>query len=206
MRPRCRWVIDKTRRMEPYRLKVALVENTRVDGKVKQELVATLGSIDATWLDSFWAAVGDDELARFRVPDWRHQSLKARRAFWQDVLARMGKIGDNRLTQDQRKAIRREIHKVVPWVMEHERTELELAEAKREFKAAQKSQANTQAMVVANDKLIASTQAKRETLQKLSAFEAEQVLHAGLRVAKLDEELAKLRAPSHSSLTVGGGQ
>jgi hypothetical protein len=76
MHPRCRWAIDKDRRMEPYRVKVMLVANTRVNGKVKQELVASLGSIDATWLDSFWATVGEDELTGLRVPDWRLQSLK----------------------------------------------------------------------------------------------------------------------------------
>jgi hypothetical protein len=112
-----------------------LVENTRVNGKVKQELVATLGSIDATLLDSFWADVGEDELVRLRVPDWRHRSLRARTDFWQGVLERMGKVGNNRLSQDQRKAIRREIHKVVPWVMEAEKKELEDLDAREELAA-----------------------------------------------------------------------
>src|SRR6266568_2202245 len=117
-KPRCRWAISADRRLEPYRLKVTLVESVRVNGRVRQQTVASLGSINATWLDSFWAAVGDDELARLRHPRWRLVSLQTRAAFWQDVLDRMSEIGDNRLSAEERKVIRRAIHKVVPWVME----------------------------------------------------------------------------------------
>ena len=47
MKPRCRWYIGKEEKLEPYRLKAILVENKRVNGKVKQETIAVLGSIDA---------------------------------------------------------------------------------------------------------------------------------------------------------------
>jgi hypothetical protein len=138
MKPtRCRWAIGKDRRLEPYRYKVMLIENRRVAGKMKQELVATLGSIDATWLDSFWSAVGADELARLRVADWKHRSLRARSEFWRGVLARMDKVGDNRLSAEDRKSIRRDIHKVVPWVMEPERKELDDLDAKKEIEGWQ---------------------------------------------------------------------
>jgi hypothetical protein len=85
----------------------------------------------------------------------------------------MGKIGDNRLNQDERKAIRREIHKVVPWVMEKEKAEIELADAKKDFEAARNSQAGTEKMIATSEKVIVDTQARLATLRKLSAFEAE---------------------------------
>ena len=125
-RRRRHWFIadnkDDAERLTPYRIKVTLVENTRVDGKVKQEIVAVLGSIDATWLESFWESAPD--LARHQ--HWEILSLRARIVFWQSVLDRMGQIGDNRLRKDDRVAIRRAIHKVVPWVMEPEKKRLEL--------------------------------------------------------------------------------
>jgi hypothetical protein len=38
-----RWFIAS---QEPYRIKVTIVDNVRTGGKVKQEIVATLGTID----------------------------------------------------------------------------------------------------------------------------------------------------------------
>jgi hypothetical protein len=49
------------------------------------------------------------------------------------VLERMGAIGGNRLTPDERKAIRRAIHRVIPWVMEDEKKELEVLDAKKDY-------------------------------------------------------------------------
>ena len=73
--------------LEPYRVKVLLVENRRVEGKVKQEIVAMLGTIDATWLESFWEPLPD---ASWRHNRWEYFSLTARVAFWDGVLERMG--------------------------------------------------------------------------------------------------------------------
>ena len=39
-KPRCRWRIGQEEVLAPYRLKVILVENKRVNGKVKQETIA----------------------------------------------------------------------------------------------------------------------------------------------------------------------
>ena len=125
-RRRC-WTIGG---LEPYRVKVLLVENARAAGKVRQEIVAVLGSIDATWLESFWESAPDPALRHQR---WEQLSLTARVAFWEGVLERMGAIGDNRLSKDDRVAARRAIHKVVPWVMEPERKRLELLVARSEF-------------------------------------------------------------------------
>jgi hypothetical protein len=53
LRPRCRWRIGGGR--VPYRLLVAVIENRRVNGKVRQEHVADLGAIEGHWLPSFFA-------------------------------------------------------------------------------------------------------------------------------------------------------
>jgi hypothetical protein len=121
---RRRWLIAG---QEPYRLKVILVENTRTNGRVKQDIVAILGTIDATWLASFWT---DPEL---KTKHWELYSLRARVAFWGGVIARMSKIGDNRLSQEDRVAIRRQIHKVIPWVMKPEKKRLAILEAQKEY-------------------------------------------------------------------------
>ena len=47
LKPRCRWRIGREEELAPYRLKVVLVDNKRVNGKVKQETIAVLGSIEA---------------------------------------------------------------------------------------------------------------------------------------------------------------
>jgi hypothetical protein len=127
MKPRCRWatVAPDGTHLHPYRIKAAIVESTRVNGKVRQDVVADLGAIDATWLESFWAAAPDPAL---RHEFWELQSLRARVEFWDGVLTRMGAIGDNRLGKDERVVLRRAIHKVVPWVMEPERKRLEVLE------------------------------------------------------------------------------
>jgi hypothetical protein len=186
MKPtRCRWVIGKDRRLEPYRYKVMLIENRRVAGKVKQELVATLGSIDATWLDSFWSAVGTDELVRLRIPEWRHRSLGARCNFWQGVLDRMSKSGDNRLSQAERKAIRRDIHKIVPWVMESEKKELALLDAKAGFVSTQNFHASTEQRIARQEKWRADIDKELVGLRSTQAKLAEALFHEGARIAKL---------------------
>jgi hypothetical protein len=185
VKPRCRWVIGSERQLEPYSLKLTLVENTRIDGKVRQAIIVRLGSIDATWLDSFWSAVGVDELARIRRPNWRLHSLQQRIAFWEGVLARMGRVGNNRLTAGQRKAARREIHKVVPWVMEHERKELKVLEAKREFEEGQFIHAQLEKRIALNEKQRAAIEQELVQDRKKSADFAKMLLAQGQLIAKL---------------------
>jgi hypothetical protein len=108
-RARRRWVIGQERR-QPYRIKVLVVENIRANGKVKQETIVALGSFDATWLDAFYEGMD----ASIRVEGWRSASLSRRIRFWDGVIERMREIGDNRLSADDRKQIRRAIHKVIP--------------------------------------------------------------------------------------------
>ena len=75
-KPRCRWRIGREEQLVPYRIKVVLVENKRIDGKVKQETVAILGSVDAAALESFWQAYDP----KLRADDWQIYSLRTPRS------------------------------------------------------------------------------------------------------------------------------
>jgi hypothetical protein len=186
-KPRCRWALRAgDLRLEPYRLKVTLLANTRINGRVKQELVATLGSIDTILLDYFFKDIPPEVAAGLRCADWRYRSLGARTAFWQDVLERMGQIGDNRLSADERKAIRRAIHQVVPWVMEAECKELALLNARREFKSIQQMHAWREEHVKRNEEMIADYTKRLAEDRESSAKCAEAMFYAGKQIADLE--------------------
>jgi hypothetical protein len=178
-----RWVIGKEERRQPYRLKVMLIENTRANGKVKQEMVASLGTFDATWLESFYDGMSD-----VRIDGWRHASLCRRITFWSGVLERMGKIGDNRLNAEDRKRIRRAIHNVIPWPMEAERKEREFLDAKRRFEDKQWWHLHHQKSITLSEKIIRDQLAELESTRQQSADEAEKLFVLGLQVAKAKTE------------------
>jgi len=127
LKPRCRWIIGKHQQLQPYRLKVVLVENRRVDGKVKQETVAVLGSIDAGWLPEFWEDTPDE----LKCKDWKLYSLRHRTAFWEGANQRLKQLA-NRLGPDL-KRIRIAAHKRVPWPKEAERKRLNFLETHHDF-------------------------------------------------------------------------
>jgi hypothetical protein len=106
MKPRCRWLIAG--KLVPYRLLVALIENRRVNGKVKQEQIADLGSIDGYMLPGFYPdGPPVDE-------QWHRASVEARRQFWRvlldDVLPRLA----NRISAEDRDKIVTSIWKRIP--------------------------------------------------------------------------------------------
>jgi hypothetical protein len=76
MKPRCRWRIKG---LVPYRLLVALIENRRIDGKVRQEHIADLGSIAGHLLPGFYpdGPPADDR--------WHYASLLERHEYWLKV-------------------------------------------------------------------------------------------------------------------------
>ena len=130
MKPRCRWRIGKDEKLQPYRIKVYIVENKRIDGKVKQETIAFLGSIDATWLDSFWAAPDPSKLDGLRAPNWELRSLYARVNFWDEAGEKLARL-KNRIGPDM-KRIKNAIHAEVPWPFEADRKRIQLLDAQRE--------------------------------------------------------------------------
>jgi hypothetical protein len=184
LKPRCRWAIigPDGVRLEPHRIKVMLVETVRANGKVKQEIIAMLGTIEAAWLESFWADAPDPEL---RTEKWEFCSLRCRTAFWQDVLTRMGAIGDNRLSKDDRIVIRRAIHKVVPWVMEPERKRLEIFEAQKVYQQLHGWHASIERDVARDQEMIDRYTAELQKDRAESAKAAKKVLLAGLHIAEL---------------------
>jgi len=105
------------------RLNVALAENKRIDGRVRQQHVVQLGSIHARLLDVTQSNY---------IPNWELHSLRARVAFWDMTNERLGRLS-NRLGPDL-KGIRIAVHKRVPWPMEPERARLAGLEADAEAK------------------------------------------------------------------------
>jgi hypothetical protein len=92
----------------------------------KGKIVIEIGSIAGYWLKEFWPG---------EPPEiWRWHSIVARKCFWDTALANMGKIGDNRLSPENRKRIRKEIHRTVPWVMKWELKQAELFELEHNYK------------------------------------------------------------------------
>jgi hypothetical protein len=75
-----RWAItaDGDLARLPYRLEVSIVENRRINGKVKQEQVAWLGTIDAHLLPGFWDGLDHATIAALRREDWEIETAQRR--------------------------------------------------------------------------------------------------------------------------------
>ena len=130
-KPRCRWRIGREEELAPYRLKVILVENKRVNGKVKQETIAVLGSIEATLLPEFWEEISPERAGELKAEDWELRSLQRRTAFWEGANRRLKKLA-NRLGPDL-KRIRIAAHSRVPYPMEAGKKRLEILEVKEDL-------------------------------------------------------------------------
>jgi hypothetical protein len=98
---RSRWRIgvDQGAKLQPYRLLVSVIENRRVEGKVRQEHIADLGAIDGHLVSGFYAGVdpavvnailaGADGCG---MEQWYRKSVRTRAGFWRgvhDVLSRL---------------------------------------------------------------------------------------------------------------------
>lgn len=193
--PRCRWRIgwDETREhaLEPYRLHVSLIENRRVDGKVRQEHVAQIGAIDGHLLESFFSGLDPDVAARMKADNWEYLSLWARRAFWAEAIERLRRL-ENRIGPDM-KRLRIAIHKRVPWPIEAERKRLELLEAERNLYWAERGFECTREMYRANEQILERANRQNAELGRASVWEAKQVQEARERLDKARER-AGIRA------------
>ena len=178
-KPRCRWVIGKHHQLSPYRLKVVLVENKRVNSKVKQETIAVLGSIDATWLPEFWK----DAPADLKCKDWELYSLRARTAFWDKANKRLKPLA-NRLGPDM-KRIRMAAHKRVPWPKEPERKRLELLEAKDDYDFFKRDLEFHQGQVARGKEAVKAAQASLAIEQEIARNAAVSGVEAARKLAKL---------------------
>ena len=183
LKPRCRWRIGRKEALAPYRLKVVLVENRRVNGKVKQETIAVLGSIEATWLPEFWEGIDRKAAANLKAEDWELRSLRERTYFWEGANRRLKRLA-NRLGPNI-KPIRMAAHARVPWPMEPEREKMELLEAKEDFDRAKRSLESGQRMVETNKKLLKRAAESLATQEKLTQWEAREATEAAAKLAKL---------------------
>ena len=187
-RPRSRWRIgiDEGIELVPYRLHITLAENRRVSGKVKQEHVADLGSIDGVFIPSFWEGLTPHLLDKVRGKDWERRSLRARVDFWERAKPRLDRLA-NRLGPEL-KRFRMTINAHVPWPKEPERAKLALLEAEDELARASGSYEFTSKMVKTSEKIIANETKRNAELKNLAFYEVRTVTAAAEKVKRLKEK------------------
>ena len=185
MKPRCRWRIgvDHDLRLVPYRLNVALAENKRAEGKVRQEHISQLGSIEAAWLPEFWEGIDPALAANIKGEDWERGSLQARTAFWEEANQRLKRL-TNRLGPDL-KRIRMAVHARVPWPMEPERKKLELLDAKADLDLARSQLEASERIIPISKRLVKKAQETLAENEALARFETQWATDAAAKLAKL---------------------
>ena len=183
MKPRCRWRIGREEQRAPYRLKVVLVENKRVNGKVKQETIAVLGSIEATLLPEFWDGISQERANELKAEDWERRSIMERTAFWKGANHRLKQLA-NRLGPDL-KRIRMAAHARVPYPMEPERKKLELLEAKADFDLARSQLESSKKTIPISKRLVKRAQETLAENEALARFETRWAADAAAKLAKL---------------------
>jgi hypothetical protein len=191
MKPRCRWRIgaDSGLALVPYRLQVVLTENRRAEGKVRQEVLADLGTIDGILLPAFWSGVGHGVLGAIQGPGWEERSIWARMAFWEQAKPKLTRLA-NRLGPDL-KRIRMAVHARVPWPMDAERAKLPLMEAEAELASAMSGYELSAKTIEANETLIEHATKQNRELRALAMFEAKTLAEVGARVRSLKGEPAR---------------
>ena len=117
--------------LQPYRLVVSLIENRRVDGKVRQEHIANVAAIDGHLLSGFYAGVdpavvnatlaGRDGSGMQR---WYQASVRARADFWCDVHDVLSRLS-NRVDADAAAKIVLAINARVPTLTSDEAAALQ---------------------------------------------------------------------------------
>ena len=120
MKPRCRWRIND---LVPYRLLVSVIENRRIDGKVCQEHIADLGSIEGHLLPGFYpdGPPADDR--------WHYASLLTRREYWQKFDELMPRLA-NRVSAEAAAMINAAIEARIPRPTANDQRTLDLIEMK----------------------------------------------------------------------------
>jgi hypothetical protein len=180
-KPRCRWRIGLLRLADPlvpYRLHVSLAENRREAGRVRQEHVADLGTVDGYLLPEFWNGLDPTLVAQIKADNWDLRSVNARLAFWNEAKPRLDRLS-NRLDP---KAIRMAIHQRIPWPKQAER---DLAEAREDFrfwKGLHDMQAN---QIEAYEKTIETVTKDNAELREEASKSARAAAHAAARLVKL---------------------
>jgi hypothetical protein len=179
-KPRCRWrigLLELADPLVPYRLHVSLAENHREAGRVRQQHVADLGSVDGWRLAEFWEGLDPTLVARIKQDNWDLASVLGRAAFWETAKPRLDRLA-NRLDP---KAVRMAIHRRIPWPMQKER---DLAEARESFRDWQGVNRMITRDIQHNDETIAKATAKNAKLRQEILDNAPHVAAAMARLAK----------------------
>lgn len=130
-------------RRQHHKLKVYLVENERVDGKVSQRIVAYLGSMEIGLLPENEPG-GDSE-------KWERLSIQSRKAFWDKAGPKLKRLG-NRLGE-QARSLRMKIHSRIPFPLETERKWFAYLDAKDTADLWNKAYRNTRSSIEAHEKM-----------------------------------------------------
>lgn len=158
-------------RTSHHRLKIYIVENARRDGRVAQEIVAYLGSIDAAHLNG-----GDERL-----------SIAARIAFWEAANPKLKNLA-NRLGDDM-KRLRMAVHARIPWPMAPERARLALLQAEHDAAFWHGIYGQTTKMIEGNERLIAKAQEDIKELRRDGLNEIGQANKWQAKAAEIRQQL-----------------
>jgi hypothetical protein len=170
IKPRCRWRIGSA---APYRLQVSIVENRRIEGRVYQEVIAELGSIDGYLLPEFW------QEESLKADNWYQRSVFARIAFWNIAKPRLDHLA-NRLDP---KTMCMAIHARIPWPKQNER---DLADARADFACLHATcQTFAAGPIERNEKLIEKLKTENAELRKLGAPYVDEIHRATQRLSRL---------------------
>lgn len=158
-------------RTSHHRLKVYIVENGRRDGRVVQETIAYLGSIDAGYLNG-----GDERL-----------SIAARIAFWEAANPRLKTLA-NRLGDDA-KRLRMAVHARIPWPMAPERARRALLEAEHEAEMWHRLYGMTAKQIETEERLVAAARAQITELRQGGLREIRQANKWQAKAAEIRDQL-----------------
>jgi len=147
------------------RLKVYITENIRRDGRVRQEIIVYLGSVET--------ALVPHNLKRER------DSITGRVAFWEAANPKLKNLA-NRLGPDQQR-LRMAVHARIPWPMHAERERLELLGAQAEADLWHRLYGDSSKLIEANEKLIAKANEQNSELRRDALRE---IAHANEWAAK----------------------
>lgn len=95
------------------RVTAILCEGEEGSGAPKEDHIAFLGSIEASWLESFYEGISPREMAKARVKDWETEALAQRHWFWQSVTSRLDSL-EGRVAGRERRRLEGAIAEVVP--------------------------------------------------------------------------------------------
>jgi hypothetical protein len=194
MRPRCRWAVGGRQEIDrgPYKLLVSLVENHRVDGKVRQEHVADLGSVDGHLMPAFFDGVDPALVAEitrdgagpnlpiargelvFVCQSWQRASLAQQISFWQNLHATLSRLGD-RIDAEAANNIMAAIHARIPMPTVEEISDVPLQRAHEGLADAESDHAGSVEIAEEHDKLAATARSVADKWRQHAEMDAKRV-------------------------------